>query len=598
MSYRYMNHLTNLHKTVRAKPEYAAFKVPADNKSGWRDITYKEFWDDVTRLAVCWSKWLNTNGEKRGKVVGLWMAGETYTDALHIFSLLRVGYIPCLMWTYIKDVDVIQSQFEEANARIVACDTKIVEGWKQLEKAGIKVIPFSTFEEIIENASPTVDLSILPPLDVYGNGDDIILIAHSSGSTSGRPKVVKWTRRWIDANAQKSQIIGKHQKTQVMIRGGSFCNTSQIIGSLGIFLHAQCIVLTPTLVWEADELANIITQYDILEKAKTSVLLRERLKTLNSLTYMGGPLGARAVESANEMGIKIICGFGSTEVGAVMSGQPVPGRPLLLKFCSKFDCELIPVKDENGDNTTLHELVVLPTSPDCPIPALRDPMDGKYHTKDLFEIVEDGYIPRGRKSDSLLLDNYALCDAKYIEDKISYLCRDLLSSFVVVGQGRPCPALLAEPQDESNITSTIFRKTLLTRLEPLNSSKIMGYQHERIKPECVIILPKGSLPILPGKETVVRSKAESMFKEMLDRMIPYPTEISLKHAMGTCFDLRQIKTVLIISKWIYISVSGYLSPEKIMEYGRATCSLGSSLQYLTPPYEAADIQHNEENGKT
>ncbi|GJJ08948.1 hypothetical protein Clacol_003168 [Clathrus columnatus] len=544
MSYRYLNHLTAIDKAVQTKPKNVAFKVPAESKStnGWRDITFQELWNDVTRLAVHWSGSLDrfVADGKKGRVVGLWMPGETYTDVLHMFSLQRAGYIPRLMWTGTEDVDLIKDQFEEANAKVVICDTKRVQGWEELRKAGIKVVPFLTREEILELAgrsSSMVDQSVLPYLDGSGDGDDILFITQSSGSSSGRPTVIPFTRRWMDANAQKCQI--DEYRTPVVLRTGSFCNAAQILRALRTFLYADCIVLTPKLGWEANELANIIIECgvtnialypalvdDILEKAKTSSLLAETLRTLKNITFVGGSLGARGFKSAEEMGIKI-----DAKVGPTMGFQPVVREqgPRLLKFYRNFDYEFIPFKDGSDVNTKLHELIVLPNSPDCPVPDFLDPIDGKYHTKDLFEIVEDGYIFRGRTNDSITLDNTALCDAKYIEDQISCLCHDLLSSFVVVGQGRPCPALLAEPRYQSDITSTTFRKTLLTRLEPLNSSKFMGYRRERIKPEYVIILSKGSLPISPGKGAVVRSKAELMFEEMLDKV--YAGD--LHHILGT-----------------------------------------------------------------
>ncbi|GJJ09092.1 hypothetical protein Clacol_003314 [Clathrus columnatus] len=335
------------------------------------------------------------------------------------------------MWIYIKNVDLIQSQSEEAVAKVVICDTKRVQGWEQLEKTGIKVVPFLTYKEILELAGQSslmADLSVLPHLDGNGNGDDILFITQSSGT-------------------------------------------------LRTFLYADCTVLTPKLSWGANELASIIIQCgvtnivlyptfvdDILEKAKTSLFLAETLRTLRNITFTGGPLGSRAFENAKEM-VRVWVNGSRSNNGISTGGQGIMSP----------------------------KLVVLPTSPDCPVPALRDPIDGKYHTKDLFEIMGDGYVSHGSTANSFILENTALCDAKYIEDRISYLCHDLLSSFVVLGRNRPAPALLVEPKVEvDNTTITTFRSTLLTRL-PLNSFKT-------------------------EKGAVVRSKAEVMFKEMLDKL--------------------------------------------------------------------------------
>ncbi|GJJ09099.1 hypothetical protein Clacol_003321 [Clathrus columnatus] len=203
---------------------------------------------------------------------------------------------------------------------------------------------------------------------------------------------------------------------------------------------------------------------DVIEKAKTSTLLAEKLRTLNSLTFAGGPLSERAIEWAVGMDIRI----------------------------------------------------VVRLNRNCPPAPFRNPTDGKYHTKDLFEPVDDGYIFRGRRDDIMIMEDSSNCDAKYLEDKIAYVCHDIISAFVVVGQGRPTPALLVEPQEELNtLSTTIFHNTLVSRLGEVNST---SYPHEKITPERIIVLPKGSLPISSLKGTVMRSKAELKFKSLLDKV--------------------------------------------------------------------------------
>ncbi|GJJ09115.1 hypothetical protein Clacol_003337 [Clathrus columnatus] len=504
MSYRFLNHFTALYEAIGKTPNNIAFKVPCEDGNTWKNITYQQVWDDITRLAVYWSKLEGLvtaddsgTGARKKPVVGLWTKGKRYTDVIHVFSLQRAGHTLHLMSPYIENVDLVQNLFKQSGARIIFCDTKNVKGWEQLEKeAGLRVIALITDEEAAEiiKKSPTIpELNALPSLD-DGEKDDILFIVHTSGSSSGLPKLVPHTRRWIDANAQKWLKIAR--RTPVFLRRESFSYHY----SLRIFLYADCMILTPKPIWEVNELPNIITQCGVtditlhpsvmngvIEKAKTSALLSEKLRTLNSFVYGGGPLDERAIESAKEMGINITCLLSSTEAGLLMVSEP--GEPHLLKLCHKFDYEFIPIKDPNGNESIWEELVILPTSPDCPSPALRDPTDGKFHTKDLFEAVENGYYrSRGRKDDIIIMEDADNCDAKYLEDEIAHLCHDLISCFVVVGQGRPSPAILVEPRFEFNIT--ILHNTLSIRLESLNSAKTVTYPHERIKPEHIIILPK------------------------------------------------------------------------------------------------------------
>lgn len=93
---------------------------------------------------------------------------------------------------------------------------------------------------------------------------------------------------------------------------------------------------------------------------------------------------------------------------------------------------------------------------------------------------------------------------RYLEERVAFLCHDLISILVVVGQGRPSPALLVEPlagsPDNIEINGhgqTSLRSLIASRLKPLTSSKDGStlYPHERIKPEYIVVLPKGSLPV-------------------------------------------------------------------------------------------------------
>lgn len=96
-----------------------------------------------------------------------------------------------------------------------------------------------------------------------------------------------------------------------------------------------------------------------------------------------------------------------------------PDTPHLFKVYPQLDHEFVPIPGADPDSK-VRELVILPTSPDCPPPVLRNPNDGKYYTKDLFERAESSeagteklYIPRGRKDDIIVMEEASNCDARY-----------------------------------------------------------------------------------------------------------------------------------------------------------------------------------------
>lgn len=254
-------------------------------------------------------------------------------ETVNLFSLQRANYVPHLVSTYVEDANLVRSLFEESGAKVVVCDVNDVKEWEQLRKH-FDVIPFLGLDG--PPSTSTLDISRpLPALD--GKADDILSIGQSSGSSSGRPKLVPCTRRWLDANAQKLTIDG--QRTPVIIRNGAICSAPQLsrayiipvllkylpillltpqTGFLRSFFHGDCTVLTPKLVWQPDELAGIISECgvtnislyaslvgDIIHKARNSPNLREKLRTLDSLAYGGGPLDERSLEWAKEMNIPI-----------------------------------------------------------------------------------------------------------------------------------------------------------------------------------------------------------------------------------------------------------------------------------------------------
>lgn len=141
-------------------------------------------------------------------------------------------------------------------------------------------------------------------------------------------------------------------------------------------------------------------------------------------------------------------------------------------------------------NNQLLELVILSSSPDCPHPSLRK-ADGHYHTGDLFHEVQPGrYIFVGRDDDWIKSLNSLRCDTRAIEENVRATCADLVDECIVVGTGRPSPALFIEPavdMDEDKIKMEIIRRT-----RAFHSRR---YMHERITdPELVIIVGPKSLP--------------------------------------------------------------------------------------------------------
>lgn len=73
----FKTHLSVLYWSASLYPSYAAFKIPesrseSDELIQWRQITYRQFLDDVELSAKYWTRLLVMNDIPRRSVVGIW----------------------------------------------------------------------------------------------------------------------------------------------------------------------------------------------------------------------------------------------------------------------------------------------------------------------------------------------------------------------------------------------------------------------------------------------------------------------------------------------------------------------------------------------
>ena len=100
-----------------------------------------------------------------------------------------------------------------------------------------------------------------------------------------------------------------------------------------------------------------------------------------------------------------------------------------------------------------------------------------------------------------------------IEDNVRQTCGDLLEDCVVVGTGRPSPALFVEPAAGGATDPEELRREILRRTAPFHARL---YNHERITtPELVVVVPPRSLPRTATKGNIRRQATEAAFKSRL-----------------------------------------------------------------------------------
>jgi acyl-CoA synthetase (AMP-forming)/AMP-acid ligase II len=217
------------------------------------------------------------------------------------------------------------------------------------------------------------------------------------------------------------------------------------------------------------------------------------------------------------------------------SGRSAP----LLRSFEGYSYRFIPTSpaSDSGHQSTarLLELVIPSDSPDCPDMSLRH-ADGDFHTGDLFQEPAPGlYVFRGRDDDWIKSENSLRCDTKCvstilslyslmltipsplhraIEDNALSMCGNLIAECIVVGSGRPSPAMFIEPavdMDHAKLKKEIVRKT-----RHFHSRR---YLHERVvSPDMIVIVPRHSLPRTATKGNIRRKAVEEDYKPLLDQI--------------------------------------------------------------------------------
>jgi len=179
-----------------------------------------------------------------------------------------------------------------------------------------------------------------------------------------------------------------------------------------------------------------------------------------------------------------------------------------------------PTSIDGNEYARLLELWILPDSPDLPVADLRTP-DGGWRSGDLFEEDEAGkYIFRGRDDDWIKSQWSERLDTKSIENNVYTTCSDIVANCVVVGNGRPFPALFVEPRvpavAESSELSLNLKRDIIKRTSDFHS---MRYLHERIQDVRMIkvVTPK-ILPRTAAKGNIRRRAVEQEFADDLEAM--------------------------------------------------------------------------------
>lgn len=125
------------------------------------------------------------------------VGGYTYNDLLHIYGISRAGYIPQLFSLRLPNPEVIFELVHKANAKALVFDPSfesVLAGSPVPTHLAVDVACIDAADELLPRM-PDVSL------------DDTAMIFHTSGSTSGSPKLVRYSYRWLESAISKSHKV-------------------------------------------------------------------------------------------------------------------------------------------------------------------------------------------------------------------------------------------------------------------------------------------------------------------------------------------------------------------------------------------------------
>lgn len=146
------------------------------------------------------------------------LSGIPFSDFLHIFGIMRAGYIPHILNSELTKLDVVKALFKSTAAAAVIYAPSVSNLAEELST----YFPCHLAVEADEIPDNVISSNFSATL----SNNDTVVIVHTSGSTSGRPKPVRLSQGWFIANAQK-QIIRKGS-SPIVPRMGSLCHVGQL----------------------------------------------------------------------------------------------------------------------------------------------------------------------------------------------------------------------------------------------------------------------------------------------------------------------------------------------------------------------------------
>ncbi|MCM3554784.1 AMP-dependent synthetase/ligase [Janibacter melonis] len=479
-------------------PQRVAFAIK--EHGSWRDVTTSQFLDDVRGLA----KGFVAAGIEPGDRVAI-MARTRYEWTLVDFAAWMAAAVPVPIYET-SSAEQVEWIIADSGASALVVETaahaatvrQVADGVPTLQHTW--VIDDGDLTSVSERGAEVEDSELEARLDATGR-DSLATIIYTSGTT-GRPKGCELTHDNFlglaeNAIAKLGDVVARDGASTLL-----FLPLAHVFAR---FIEVLCVTAEAKMGHSAD-IANILDDFqafqpsfilavprvfekiynkanetatadgkgaifgraadtavaysEALDKGSVPLGLKIKYAVFDKLVYaklrtkMGGrvqyavsggaPLGTRLGHFFRGVGVTILEGYGLTETTAPLSvnipekvkigtvGPPLPGVSVRIEEDGEILVQGLNVlRGYRGNEQASAEAVV----------------DGWFHTGDLGELDEDGYLRiTGRKKEILVTAGGKNVAPAVLEDRLR--AHPLVSQCMVVGDGKPFIAALVTIDEE------------------------------------------------------------------------------------------------------------------------------------------------------
>ena len=483
-----MNTTDLLRERVRVAPDAALFAVPEGE--GWRDVTTREFSDDVDRIA----KGLIAAGVQPGDRIAF-IGQTTYEWTLIDFALWTAGAVMVPVYET-SSASQIEWIIEDSGAKGLI--TQLPDHTAKHEELGDEAKELSWHWKVHEGAldelraaGESVSDEALEAARTTAKSDDISTLIYTSGST-GRPKGVVLTHanfvelcrnadeplypvlhsegastllfitlahvfaRFISVLAISAGVkVGHQPDTKNLVRDlGSFQPTFLLAvprvfekvynsaitkatedGKGKIFKRAVAVgVAYSRALDEGKAPLGLKLQYALFDKLVFAKLRKTLGGRVTHAVSGSAPLGAFLGHFYRSLGVQILEGYGLTETTAPVSVN-LPGAFKIGTVGPPLPGCAVRL-DEDGEILTkgINVFREYWQNPEATAEAFTE--DGWFRTGDVGELDSDGYLKiTGRKKDLIVTAGGKNVAPAVLEDPIR--ADVLVGEVVVVGDEKP-----------------------------------------------------------------------------------------------------------------------------------------------------------------